>query len=204
MTEAKYLRSNLPTLSEQLEDRGHEACPTTVGTLLREGGDDLYVNVKRFTGPPHPDRDPQFRYLAGLVEAFRDAGLPILSVDTPQCAAEAVARWWARIGCHRYRGAGDLLVLADSGGSNGYRPRIWKWGLPEWIADRYGLRVTVCHYRPGRRSGPLWSTACWPPQRSLGGRPVAYAGGDAGVPPGHNDRDRTPGDGGVVGAPVTT
>jgi Rhodopirellula transposase DDE domain len=208
MTEAKYLRCSLQTLSDQLEACGHEACPTTVSTVLRELEYDLYVNVKRFTGPYHPDRDPQFQYLAALVAAFRDAGLPILSVDTkkkelignfaqagvtwrpeadavnahdflsdaqyrgvpyglydvlanqghvivgtsadtPQFAAEAVARWWARIGCHRYRGVGELLVLADSGGSNGCRPRVWKWGLQEWVADQYGLNVTVCHYPTG-------------------------------------------------------
>jgi hypothetical protein len=207
-TEAKYVRRSLQALSEQLEDGGHEACPTTVGNVLRELEYNLYVNGKRFTGPAHPDRDPQLQYLTALVAALRDAGLPILSVDTkkkelignfahagatwrqeadavnghdflsdaqyrgvpygrydvranqghviggtsadtPQFAAEAVARWWARIGCHRYRGVGDLLVLADSGGSNGCRPRMWKWGLQEWLADRYGLTVTVCHYPTG-------------------------------------------------------
>jgi hypothetical protein len=208
MTEAKYVRCSLPTLSDPLADDGPEACPTTVGQVLRELEYDLYVNVKRWTGSTHPDRDPQFQYLAALVAALRDAGLPILSVDTkkkeligdfahagapwrreaeavkvhdflsdaqyravpygrydglanqghvlvgtsadtPQFAAEAVARWWARIGCHRYRGAGDLLVRADSGGSHGCRPRVWKWGLPAGVADQYGLHVTVCHYPTG-------------------------------------------------------
>jgi hypothetical protein len=52
----------------------------------------------------------------------------------PQFAAEAVARWWARIGCHRYRQAGALLLLADSGGSNGHRPRLWKKSQQELLA----------------------------------------------------------------------
>jgi hypothetical protein len=41
------------------------------------------------------------------------------------------------------------LLLADAGGSNGYRPRLWKKCLQEWLADRYGLDVTVCHYPAG-------------------------------------------------------
>src|SRR5579885_3263908 len=45
--------------------------------------------------------------------------------------------------------AGELLVLADSGGSNGCRPRLWKWCLQHLLADRYGLDVTVCHYPRG-------------------------------------------------------
>jgi len=35
-----------------------------------------------FQGNQHPDRDAQFRYLAGQVNAFMDAGDPVVSVDT--------------------------------------------------------------------------------------------------------------------------
>jgi hypothetical protein len=52
-------------------------------------------------------------------------------------------------GCKRYRGADELLILADGGGSNGHRPRLWKASLQERIADRYGFHVTVCHYPTG-------------------------------------------------------
>lgn len=208
MSEAKYVRRSLQTLSGELAGLGHAVSATTVGALLRGLDYRLYVNVKRFTGPPHADRDQQFRFLEQAVAEFRAEGLPILSVgakkkelvgafanagatwrpapeevnahdflsdalcravpyglydvlanqghvvvgtsaDTPQFAAEAVARWWSRVGCHRYRGAGELLLLADGGGSNGYRPRLWEWCLQELVADRYGLAVTVCHYPTG-------------------------------------------------------
>lgn len=208
MTQEKYTRRSLSTLCDELAQLGHEACPTTVAHLLREMDYNLRVNVKRFTGPAHADRDQQFRYLETLIEQFRREGLPILSVDTkkkelvghfdnpgarwsrhaeevnahdflsdalcraapyglydvlanqghvvvgsssdtPQFAAEAVARWWARIGCHRYRDAGELLILADAGGSNGYRPRRWKKCVQELVADRYGLDVVVGHYPAG-------------------------------------------------------
>jgi hypothetical protein len=87
----------------------------------------------------------------GLYDVLANQGHVIVgtSADTPQFAAEAVARWWSRIGCHRYRSAGGLLLLADSGGSNGCRPRLWKKGLQELLADRYGLVVTMCHYPTG-------------------------------------------------------
>jgi hypothetical protein len=208
MSAALYVRRSLQHLSDELAERGHAACPTTVADLLQDLGYRLRVNVKRLTGPYHPDRDTQFRHLGSLVELFREEGWPILSVDakkkelvgnfdnpgetwvkepyevnahdflsdaqyravpyglydvlanqghvivgtsanTPQFAAEAVARWWSRIGCHRYRQAGALLLLADSGGSNGHRPRLWKKSLQELLADRYGLAVTVCHYPRG-------------------------------------------------------
>jgi hypothetical protein len=42
-----------------------------------------------------------------------------------------------------------LLILADGGGSNGYRPRAWKHELQKNLADRYDLTVTVAHYPTG-------------------------------------------------------
>ena len=43
----------------------------------------------------------------------------------------------------------EILLLCDSGGSNGYRPRFWKNGLYHKIARVRGISVTVCHYTPG-------------------------------------------------------
>jgi Rhodopirellula transposase DDE domain len=87
----------------------------------------------------------------GLYDVLAKRGHVIVSssFNTPEFAAACVARWWARIGCHRYRAAGELLLLADAGGSNGCRPRQWKKCLQEMVADRYGLDVTVCHYPTG-------------------------------------------------------
>jgi hypothetical protein len=41
------------------------------------------------------------------------------------------------------------LILADAGGSNGCRPRLWKAQLQSQLSDRLGLSVTVCHYPTG-------------------------------------------------------
>jgi len=71
------------------------------------------------------------------------------SGDTPQFAVEAIARWWAETGRMGYPDADRLLILADAGGSNGCRPRLWKQQLQERVCDRLGLTVTVCHYPTG-------------------------------------------------------
>jgi len=47
------------------------------------------------------------------------------------------------------RDAPELLILADSGGSNGPRCRAWKLALQEKLADTFQLAVTVCHYPSG-------------------------------------------------------
>jgi len=98
------------------------------------------------------------------------------SSDTPAFAVEAIGAWWSRYGCKRYRGANELLILADGGGSNGHRPRLWKARLQERVADRYGLHVTVCHYPTGaskwnpvehRLFGPVSINWAGEPLRSL-------------------------------------
>ena len=52
-------------------------------------------------------------------------------------------------GRRRYKRAKRLLILADGGGSNGYRTRAWKYFLQERLCDGYGVTVTVCHYPTG-------------------------------------------------------
>lgn len=235
MGRTKFVRRSLRAISTDLAGLGYTACPTTVARLLRAHGYSPRINVKRFTGPDHPDRDRQFRNILDWVEIFRELGLPIISVagkkkeligsfrqagaawcrepeevnvydflddaecratpygiydltsgrghvrvgtsaDTPAFAVEAIGSWWARYGCKRYRGAGELLILADGGGSNGCRPRLWKAALQERVADRYGLHVTVCHYPTGaskwnpvehRLFGPISVNWAGQPLRSL-------------------------------------
>jgi hypothetical protein len=71
------------------------------------------------------------------------------SADTPQFAVEVIATWWKTCGQLLYPAAPGLLILADAGGSNGCRPRLWKLQLQEQLADRFALTVTVCHYPTG-------------------------------------------------------
>ena len=71
------------------------------------------------------------------------------SHDTPQFAAENVARWWRNSGRKDYPEASHLFILADSGGSNGARVRMWKWALQNEVVDQFGLTVTVSHFPSG-------------------------------------------------------
>ena len=71
------------------------------------------------------------------------------SADTPQFAVDNIVRWWVDEGQFLYPGANKLLILADAGGSNGCRPRLWKLQLQQQLANRLGLEVTVCHYPTG-------------------------------------------------------
>lgn len=68
--------------------------------------------------------------------------------DTAQFAAEAIYRWWKKMGSKRHQGAKRLLITADGGGSNGSRCRLWKVAL-QGLANRLGIPVHVCHFPPG-------------------------------------------------------
>ena len=52
-----------------------------MGKLLHQAGYSLPASVKVHEGPPHADSDAQFRYLNEQARAFRDASLPVVSVD---------------------------------------------------------------------------------------------------------------------------
>jgi hypothetical protein len=71
------------------------------------------------------------------------------SADTPQFAVDVLARWWDTTGRATYPQATKLLILADGGGSNASRSRVWKQQLQEQLCDERGVTVTVCHYPPG-------------------------------------------------------
>ena len=83
------------------------------------------------------------------VPANRGSVLIGTSHDTAQFAVDAIVDWWRGEGRRRYPQAWELLILADSGGSNAARCRLWKYALQEKLVDAYQLSVTVCHYPTG-------------------------------------------------------
>jgi hypothetical protein len=87
----------------------------------------------------------------GLYEPVRNRGTIIigLSADTPEFAVDCLSIWIREIGWAAYPSMKEILLLCDSGGSNGYRPRFWKYGLYHTIARAHGISITVCHYPPG-------------------------------------------------------
>ena len=87
----------------------------------------------------------------GIYDVGLNTGMIVVgkSADTPEFAVNSIATWWKHYGRHQYPDSKQLLVLADSGGSNGARPRAFKKFLQKRIADEYGLEVTVCHYPAG-------------------------------------------------------
>jgi hypothetical protein len=67
--------------------------------------------------------------------------------DTGELACDAVRRWWYRLGRWRYGESSPVLLLADCGGSNGYRLPLFREQL-QWLSDRLQRTFRVCHLPP--------------------------------------------------------
>ena len=60
-----------------------------------------------------------------------------VSHDTAAFALESIAKWWECEGLIRYAASRELLILADTGGSNGARIRTWKTELQSQETRRF-------------------------------------------------------------------
>ena len=87
----------------------------------------------------------------GIYDLSRKEGFVCVgtSRDTSQFAVDSIGSWWIKAGSTHYPDVDRLLILADGGGSNGYRTRLWKYQLQIAFCNRFGLEVKVCHYPPG-------------------------------------------------------
>jgi hypothetical protein len=86
----------------------------------------------------------------GIYDISRNEGWVSVGTDhdTSAFAVESIRQWWDTMGKVAYPDAHKLLITADSGGSNGYRVRLWKVELQKF-ADESGLEISVSHFPPG-------------------------------------------------------
>lgn len=92
----------------------------------------------------------------GVYDMTENAGWVSVGTDhdTAEFAVQSIRQWWLQMGSQVYSNATELLITADSGGSNGRRVRLWKVALQR-LSDETGLRISVCHLPPGTSK---WNT----------------------------------------------
>jgi transposase len=115
------------------------------GRELRPQGDPEKVRVHDFPIPELGRANPYGVYDLATNTGWVSVGM---DRDTAAFAVETIRHWWFGMGKAVYPQAHQLLIAADSGGSNGARVRLWKVELQK-LADQTGLRVSVCHLPPG-------------------------------------------------------
>jgi transposase len=119
---------------------------------FKNGGREWQPKGKPLTVKTHDfmDADLGKAIPYGVYDLSRNEGWVSVGIDhdTARFAAQAIHRWWKKMGAKRYPNARQLLITADGGGSNGSRSRLWKVALQD-LALRLNMPVQVCHFPPG-------------------------------------------------------
>jgi transposase len=86
----------------------------------------------------------------GIYDVGRNQGWVGVGIDhdTAEFAVDSILAWWKYMGSKTYPNATKLMIMADAGGSNASRSRLWKAGLQRF-ANLTGLQVDVSHFPPG-------------------------------------------------------
>ena len=115
------------------------------GRELRPKGNPEKVRVHDFMIPELGKASPYGVYDITWNWGWVNVGI---DHDTAAFAVESIRRWWQLMGEDSYSEAKQLFIAADSGGSNGYRIKLWKLELQK-LANETGLSISVCHLPPG-------------------------------------------------------
>src|SRR6266853_5318637 len=114
------------------------------GQQYRPKGDPETVRVHDFVIPGLGRANPY-----GVYDLAHNMGWVRVGIDhdTAAFAVEAIRRWWRSMGAPLYPKARRLQIVADGGGSNGSRVRLWKAELQKF-AEELGFPIRVCHLPP--------------------------------------------------------
>jgi len=141
----RQLRRNQPAISVDTKKKELVGDFKNAGRQWRPKGQPEEVRVHDFKIKELGKAIPY-----GVYDLAKNVGWVSVGIDhdTATFAVNTIRRWWSRLGRKAYPKARSLLILADSGGSNGARVRLWKWELQR-LANRTGLDIRVCHLPPG-------------------------------------------------------
>ena len=142
---SRHMRRGLPVISVDTKKKELIGRYHNKGRELQPKGRPDKVKVHDFIDDEMGKAIPY-----GVYDVARNVGWVNVGTDhdTAGFAVASIRRWWKAMGQRIYPSADKLLICADSGGSNGYRTRLWKIEL-QHFADETGLDVTVCHLPPG-------------------------------------------------------
>lgn len=140
-----YLRRGEPAISVDAKKKELVGNYKNAGQEWHRKGKPEEVKVYDFVDPELGKAIPY-----GVYDMHHNVGWVGVGVDhdTAEFAVATIERWWRKLGLRSYPKTGRLLIVADGGGSNGYRLRLWKWELQK-LATATGLTISVCHLPPG-------------------------------------------------------
>ena len=140
-----FLRRGFPVISVDTKKKELIGNYKNDGHEWEKKGESVKVLSHDFPDPKVPKAVPYGVYDFARNDGWVNVGI---SADTAEFAVESINQWWKKMGKKRYPHATELLISADSGGSNGYRTHLWKYELQKFCV-RHNIRITVTHFPPG-------------------------------------------------------
>jgi hypothetical protein len=144
-TVRRQRQANDPAISVDTKKKELVGAYKNAGQELRPQGDPEMVLAHDFPDQEEGKAIPYGVYDLAENEAWVSVGI---SHDTAEFAVATIRTWYRELGQDLYPAPQKLLVVADAGGSNGYRLRLWKVELQQ-LADELQFPISVCHMPPG-------------------------------------------------------
>ena len=141
----KFLKQDCPVISVDTKKKEAIGNFSNGGQEWRPQGQPEKTLLHDFPDPELGKAVPYGIYDVGRNQGWVNVGI---DHDTAEFATDSILSWWKHMGCKAYPEAAELLIMADAGGSNSHRSRLWKVGLQR-LADLTGLHLHVSHFPPG-------------------------------------------------------
>ena len=152
-TQFEYINQKIDAFSKR-------KCPTiSVDTKKKELVGNFKNNGKEWkeSGKPTNVQTYDFPSLSagkvapyGIYDIGRNKGWVTIGVssDTAAFSVNSIRTWWYQKGRYVYGNAPEILITADSGGSNSARGKLWKLELQK-LANEINKTIHVSHFPPG-------------------------------------------------------
>ncbi len=139
-----FLKKKQPVISVDTKKKELVGNFKNKGRVWTKEGQAKHVNAYDYPSFAKGKAVPYGTYDINLSKGFVNVGI---SSDTAEFAVESIRQWWKQLGKKHYPRAKELLITADSGGSNGYRNRGWKYFLNKF-AKETKMKITILHFPP--------------------------------------------------------
>lgn len=141
----ELLSNNNPVISVDAKKKELVGLYKNAGKEYRPKGSPEEVKVYDFVDKKLGKANPYGVYDVGNNVGWVSVGT---DHDTASFAVDTIRRWWNVMGKEKYPNASELMIVADGGGSNSTRARLWKKELQS-LADEINFPIRVSHLPPG-------------------------------------------------------
>ena len=140
-----FLEQGLPVISVDTKKKELVGSYKNNGQEWQPQGEPQKTLVHDF-----PDKELGKIIPYGIYDVGRNQGWVSVGIDhdTAEFAVDSILAWWKYMGSKAYPTATRLMIMADAGGSNASRSRLWKASL-QHLANLTGLQLDISHFPPG-------------------------------------------------------